>query len=82
MYVSIVMVVKFHYHPALIDKTNPKKLILYFLWKILCLLLMLKCSSCYVVHFFCSLEIMELKILKGLGLQDIITEIHTYIHRS
>ena len=35
-----------------------------------------------VVHLFCSLEIMQLKILKGLGLQDIITEIHTYVHRS
>ena len=31
---------------------------------------------------FCLLEIMELKILKGLGLQDIITEVHTYVHRS
>ena len=32
--------------------------------------------------FIYSIEIMELKILKGLGLQDIITEIHTYVHRS
>ena len=25
---------------------------------------------------------MELKIFKGLGLQDILTEVHTYVHRS
>ena len=29
-----------------------------------------------------STEITELKTCKGLGLQDIITEVHTYVHRS
>ena len=43
------------------------------------LILKILCTHMLYIN---SLGIMELKILKGLSLQDIITEIHTYIHRS
>lgn len=33
------------------------------------------------LHFLPS-EIMELKTLKGLALQDILTEIHLFVHRG
>lgn len=42
------------------------------------------CSSIHWFIFFLSpsADISRLKMLKGLALQDIITQIHTYIHRG
>ena len=37
------------------------------------------------VYFHCtmfSVDISHLKLMKGLALQDIITQIHTYVHRG
>ena len=39
-------------------------------------------SSNMTLHLFFCPDIMKLKTLKGLALQDILTQIHTYVHRG
>jgi len=39
-------------------------------------------ADAFDVVFFILAEIGNLKTVKGLALQDILTEIHTYVHRS
>ena len=36
----------------------------------------------YLVHPGCISDIMKLKTLKGLALEDIITQVHIYVHRG